>query len=400
MLPATTKEQRGPMYRDLERLISPGFITTTVRIGNVPIGIRSLGPNDLDLLKSVALEAREDWPAWLVAASIWMIDGHYLLGDYPAPMRSVFDWVSRSSRGTVRALFSVVASFFLRYQKANLLLEPYLYEDISRRKWASVKTLSTYLMEGGFPGSSRIGMNPYQEIWVDWNQREDIRQSDEYSWDLTKVLVSVQSNKYAKKLDSQDKARLAREKERRSSAQDRAYYVWKGMIDEKGDPLDEDNSRKVFQPRTSEELAEEMRRWVAGEKDSHDQVVDNYMDRVRSEYERRDSEKEQALREAAERRARQEQETGFSTPSLVSLTPDQVANLLSQRGRPSGAKFIQEADPVSRLYNRYVRDLPDPGKLQVVSGRVVPYTDPSTDGGETPPSLDDLIANRKPSFDG
>lgn len=399
MLPATTKEQRGPMYRDLERFISPGFITTTVRIGDIPIGIRSLGPNDLDLLKSVARESRDDWTAWLVAASIWMIDGHYLLGDYPAPMKSVFDWVNRSNRITVRALFSVVASFFLRYQKVNPLLESYLYEDISRRKWASAKTLNTYLMEGGFPGSSRIGMNPYQEIWVDWNQREDSRQSDEYSWDLTKVLVSVHSNKYAKKLDSRDKTRLESEKGRRSSVQDRAYYVWSGALDEKGNRLDEDNSLKVFQPRTSEELAEEMRRWVAGEKDFHDQVVDDYMERVRSEYERRDTEKEQALREAAERRARQEQETGFAPPSLIALTPDQVANLVSQRGRPSGAKFIQEADPVSRLYNRYVRDLPDPGKLQVVGGRVVPYTNP-TEGGETPPSLDDLIANRKPSFDG
>lgn len=399
MLPATTKEQRGPMYRDLERLISPGFMTTTVRVGGIPLGIRSLGPNDLDLLRSVAQESGEEWTSWLIAASVWMIDGHYLLGDYPAPMRSMFDWVKRSNRGTIRALFSVVASFFARYRKANRLLESYLYEDSSRRRWASARTLNTYLMEGGFPGANRIGMNPYQEVWIDWNQREDTRQNDEYSWELTKVLVSVQSNKYAKKLDSRDKARLDREKERRSSVQDQAYYLWNGTLDEKGNRLDEQDSRKVFQPRTNEELAEEMRRWVAGEKDFHDQVIDDYMNRVKSEYERREAEREQMLREAAERRARQEQEQGFSAPPLVALTPEQVANLV-QTGRPAGARFIHEADPVSRLYNRYVRDLPDPGKLRVVGNRVVPYTESSTEGKEPKPSLDDLIANRKPSFDG
>lgn len=401
MLPATTKEQRGPMYRDLERLISPGFLSTTVRIGGVPIGVRSLGPNDLEVLRSVVRD-QEVWPLWVVASSIWTIDGRYLLDSHPTPMRPVFDRLRLSHRGAIRALFSVALSFFDRYREANRFLEPYLYEESSRRLWGAVRVAKQTSLSKGYPGASRIGTNPYQEIWLDWNRREDGRLDDEYAWSLTKVVVSMQSSKAANKLDSKDKTRLDAEKSRRSSIQDRAYYVWKGVVDREGKPLDDgDPSRKVFMPRTNEELAEEMRRWVAGEKDFHDLVVDDYVNRVRSEVERQEAEKERALREAAERRAAQDREVDFERPALVALTPEQVENLTrSSKGRPAGVKFIREADPVSRLYNRYVRDLPDPGNLQVVGDRVVPYTDPST--GETPPrpSLNDRLSSRKPTLDG
>lgn len=394
MLPATTKSQREPMYRDLERFISPGFLTTTVRVGGIPIGIRSLGSVDLDFLRAYAKEKDEVWTLWAVAASIWMIDGHYLLDSYPSSMKAVYDWLRHSNKLVVRALFGTVSSFFLRYRKANSVLEPYLYEETSRRLWGATKNLHGWSLAGSYPGSERLGINPYQMVWADWNQQEDTRNADEYSWSLTKVLVSLQSNKASKKLDSRDKARSDNEKKRRSEVQDRAYYIWTGDLTPEGEPTQEEGPRRAFQPRTNEELAEEMRRWVAGEKDFHDLVVDDYINRIRAGYEAREAEKQLRLQEAAERRAREEQEAGFSRPSLVALTPDQVQEIVKKKGK-TGAKFIIEADPVSRSYNRFVRDDPNPGALRVDGDRVVPYSSPVSEPAR---SLDDLISNRKPTF--
>jgi hypothetical protein len=398
MLAPTTKEQREPMYRDLERIVSPGFLTATVRVGGVPFGVRSLGPNDLEFLRAVAKENGPEWTLWIAAASLWMIDGNYLLESYPSATKVAFDYLRASNRAVVRALFSVSLSFFRRQQKLNMVFESYFYEDSSRRLWKAVKSFQGQSLRGGFPGAERLGVNAYQEVWTDWNQSEDARHEDDYSWSLTKVLVSVQSNKSAKKLDEKDKTRAEGEKTRRAEVQDRAYYKWLGVLDETS--ARPENPRAVIHmPRTNADLAEEMRRWVAGELDPHDQIVSDYKDRIKQEVEAREAAKQQFLDDAAARREAQAAETGFTRPTLVGYTPEQMAQLVPANAKP-GAKFIVEADPKSRTFNRYLRDAPDSGALKVDGDRVVPYTAPTREAPEPRPSLDALIANRKPILDG
>lgn len=400
MLPATTKKQREPMYRDLERLLSPGFLSATVRCGDLSFCVRSLQTTDLDLLRGIAKEAKADWPVWVAAASIWMIDGYSTLESYPNVTRQVYDLLMKSHKSIVRAVFHQSVTFFERIRKANIVFESYLYEDESRRLWKAAKLSPQLVLMGSYPGAERLGTNSIQKVWLDWNQSEDDRIGDDYSWSLTKVLVSVQSSKGAKKLDSKDKARADREKSRRSEAQDKAYYKWLGVLDEKErSPVE--SSMEVFQPRTADELAEEMRRWLAGEHDFHDRVVEDYKNRVKQEMEEREADQQKAVEEAQARREREEQETGFSRPALVAYTPEQLARLVPEKAKP-GAKFIIEANPTSRTYNKYLRDAPDAGSLKVEGGRVVAYTSPT--GGEAPnearPSLNDLIAGRKPTTHG
>jgi len=218
---------------------------------------------------------------------------------------------------------------------------------------------------------------------------------------LTKVLVSVQSSKSAKKLDSKDKNRSETEKNRRSGVQDKAYYRFTGDLDEE----DKDNQHPILrinQPRTAYELAEEMRRWVAGEQDFHDKVVSDYKDRVKTGFESKEAAEKEAMARAQARRRQEEQILGTTKPSLVAFTKEQLSEHLPRNERP-GARFVVEATPVARTYNRYIRDLPDPGTLEVKDGRVV-YKDPSTGLSEEEaaarPSLNDQIAKRKPRING
>lgn len=400
MLPATTKKQREPMYRDLIQLLSPGFISTTARYEGLSIGIRSLQSADLELLRVAARENAPDWPVWVAAASIWMIDGYPLLECYPTSTKVLHDFLGRSHRSLVRAVFSRVLSLFDRARRANHVMESYLYEEDSRRFWKSVRVSPQFTLASSYPGVERLGTNSFQNVWMEWNQYEDTRIEEEYSWSLTKVIVSAQSPKGTKKLDAKDKARSEREKTRRSEAQDRAFYKWSGLLDDENKPKD-DPTTEVFQPRTAAELAEEMRRWVAGEKDFHDRVVDDYKDRVKREMDEKEAAQQRALEEAQARRAREEQETGFARPALVAYTPEQLAKLVPERARP-GAKFIIEADPASRTYNRYLRDDLKSGSLKVENGRVVVYKNPSDepDEPESRPSLNDLISGRKPTING
>lgn len=390
------------MYEDLVPLVVPGFLSSRLEIGGVTLGLRSLSANDTNLLRKVAREGGPDWAFHLAAASIWMIDGLSLLENYPYSQKIAFDLLKRTHKSVVRAVFAQAVSFFHRMRKANVVFEAFLYEEESRRLWKSTNNGSHPIwILSGMPGMDRIGLNPFQASWVQWNRSEDDRLDDDYSWSLTKVLVSVQSSKSAKKLDAKDRTRAEGEKSRRAEVMNRAYWTFKGVLGEDGKekvhPL-----LMVLQPRTPAELSEEMRRWVAGEKDIHDLVVEDYKNRIKAEYEAKERETELAIQQARERNLLEESTLGAPKPRLVGYTADQLAKLRPGPVKP-GAKFVIEANPTSRNFNRYLRDNPSPGSLDVEGGRVIvknPSMVPQEEEVESPPTLNEQIARRKPTLNG
>jgi hypothetical protein len=397
MLPTTTKEQREPMYEDLVPLVVPGFLTSRLQIGGLTLGLRSLSLTDTNLLRKVAHEGGPNWAFQLAAASIWMIDGLSLLESYPYSQKIAFTALQRAHKSVVRAVFAQALSFFRRMRDVNRVFEAFLYEDESRRLWKATNNgMHPIWTHVGMPGLDRLGMNPFQSSWVQWNRSEDDRLDDDYSWSLTKVLVSVQSSKSAKKLDAKDRTRLEAEKSRRAEVQNRAYYTFKGLLDEEGKetvhPI-----LQVLQPHTAAELSEEMRRWVVGEKDFHDLVIDDYKNRIKTEFEAKEQESELVLRQARERAVREESQLGVPKPRLVGYTADQLAKLRPSQGKP-GAKFIIEASMTSRNFNRYLRDRPDPGALDVAGGKIVVKNHSQEE--DAPPTLNDLISNRKSILNG
>lgn len=399
MLPSTTKEQRETLYGDLSSLVALGFLSSRVQIGDLSLGLRSLSLNDTNLLRKIAREGGDEWPLHLAAASVWMVNGLPLLEGHPYTYQIALNLLKKTHKSLVRMVFAQAVSFFRRMRDANLLFESFLYEDESRRLWKSTNRGAHPLwIQTGIPGLDRLGLNQFQTSWVQWNRSEDDRIDDDYTWSMTKVLVSVQSSKGAKKLDARDKARLETENARRAEAQDRAYYIAKGLLDagtEKAQSI-----LKVSQPRTAKELSEEMRRWVAGEKDIHDLAVEDYKNRIKVEFEERERQAELVLQQARERAARAEEAQTIPSTALVGFTRDQLAKMRPNQG---GAKFIIEANPISKTYNKYLRDNPDAGALDVRGGRVVvknPSISLLEDEGErqSPPTLNELIANRKPSL--
>lgn len=405
MLPSTSKEQRGPLYGDLVPLIVPGFLTARLHFGDLTLGVRSLSANDLNLLRGVAREGGPNWPFHIAAASIWAVDGVSLLESHPYTLKIALELLRSTHKSVARAVFSQALSFFNRMKNANLSFESFLYEEESRRLWKSTNNGTHPIwVQPGIPGLERLGQNPFQSSWVQWNRSEDDRHDDDYAWSLTKVIVSVTSSKSAKKLDARDKSRIDAEKSRRAEVQDKAFYRYAGWLDASGEETAHPLTR-VHNPRTASELSEEMRRWVSGEQDFHDKIVADYKEKVRVEVEAQEIAAEAAYAAAAERRLLEERYlgAGVKKPALVGYTQDQLSKLRPQGSKP-GAKFIVEASPVARTFNKYLRDTPDAGALAVKDGRVVVYREPVTktaSGNEDPPpTLNDRISNRKPTLNG
>ena len=383
------------MYGDLYELLVPGFLSSTLELDGHRYGLRSLSQNDLLFLRKFSGDRDPAWRAHLVAHSVWMADGVPFLEDFGIAHRVVYDSLLRSSQTILREMLGTVLGFFSRMREAQYYLESYLYEEDSRRLWGGIGRGSHPLWsKASIPGVERLGLNSIQSAWTSWNQVEDSRLEQEYTWSNTKVLVSLQSHKGYESLNNKDRMRADTEDGRRISVKEKAYRRYQyGETVEDTDSLGSSSMRRA---RTNDELEDEMRRWIRGDLDEHDRIVEAYKNRIREEQEERERQKEEFL---AELRAKREESDrvseGITKPLLVPITPEEMA--ARQRAAPrTGARFITEADPVSRTFNRYLRTPVAAGALSVdESGKIVETAPPAKESI----ALDDRVASRRVVFD-
>jgi hypothetical protein len=382
------------MYEDVQKLLVPGFLSTTIELEGHRFSLRSLSQGDLAFLRHCV---RDNDPAWryhLVAHSLWMVDGIPLLESKGLAHRAALDHVMRADKTLIRVMIGTAYGFYTRMREAQFFLEPYLYEEESRRMWRGLSNGQHPLhTKAAIPGVEKLGLNLIQSSWTSWNRLEDEREAQEYIWSNTKVMVSLQSYKGYEKLHSRDQSRKQSEDERRQNVIDRARNRFLYGPDATTETPRGESVRKA---RTNEELEDEMRRWIAGDLDDHDQIVEAYKNRIRDEQEERERQKEALLKELRAKREQEEQTLGVPKPLLRPITPEEMAAI--RAGQPtSGAKFIVEADPVSRTFNRYLRPTVQAGNLSVdATGKIV---EKAPDVAAPAQSLDEQIAARKVVLD-
>jgi hypothetical protein len=272
-LPATTPEQRAHLYKDVEEMVMVGFMSHPVTVGKTHLCLRSLTEGDLHLLRYRAV-AEGDWEFWMVAGSVWLLDGHNLLAEPHAASR-VGGVLRRLPRGVIEALGSVAVGLLRRVRRARLYTEAFCYEAATRYLWKGLGSKSP-AGRFGIPGTEHMGTNEVQTLWVAYNEMEDFRAQSDALWEAAKLIASSNAPKAVQKIDQKESQRRRDENARRQRVMDHAFYYSKGMVDEKGlvkAGVVEGQASYVHGAQTEEELAEEMRRWVEGEEDWHDRVV-------------------------------------------------------------------------------------------------------------------------------
>jgi hypothetical protein len=383
------------MYGDLVDLLVPGFLSTSVDVDGHRIVLRSLSQNDLFYLHKFVRDDNPEWKVHLVAHSVWMVDGIPLLEDGALAHRVVYDHLMRGSRVLLREMLGTAYGFFARMRECNHYLESYLYEPESRRLWRGLGSGQYPLWsKAGIPGVEKIGLNPFQSSWVSWNQMEDERDEQDNLWSNTKVLVSLQSHKGYEQLNNKDKNRDQNENDRRMAVRDRARRRFLYGEDAEKDVAKDDQA--IHKARTADELEDEMRRWITGDLDWHDQVVEAYKNRIREDQAAREAEKARIMAELQQRKRTDEATLGRPTPKLKPVSPEDLERIRQRRPLP-GAQYIVESEPGIRTFNRYLRPQVAPGNLSVDDqGRIVEK--PPT--VKEPQSLDEQIANRRVIIDG
>lgn len=399
MLPKTTAEQRSRFYEDVETLLSPGFLTHPVIVAGVRLQIRSLSSGDLFLLRARTEGTNpRDWRVWAVASSIWMIDGRLVLGqDEAVPF--LRDYVHQMPNTMLGILFSTLLGLWVRVGDAIEDIEAFNYEPISRYKW---KSINKRLLDSGVPGADKLGLNTVQRIWMAFNEMEDSRRSDETSWEGAKLVASSNSPKAVAKIDEKDHQRRRDELEMRQRRLDQFFYEKIRVLKPAGDEgAKAANSSHRLSAKSVEDLEDEMRRWVTGDADVHDQVVEDYKDRIRVQHAKEKADlaaRHAALAVERDRLAREALENDFQPQPLLALSGAQLQQMLQGKGTfgRSGTTFIPKAPQADRLYDKYLAEgAVTKGPLQVDGDKVLdPEANPEVDGR----TLNQLIKGRKPAF--
>lgn len=402
MLPKTTATQRASLYEDVEHLLSPGFLTQPIAVNGISLHLRSLCPGDLFMLGSrTAGVSEEDWHLWAVASSIWMIDGVSVLGkDESVPYLRAF-LRDKLRRSVLDLLFYQLLGLFARVDKAVEGVQIYCFEQLSRYRWLTSQRGVN--LGQGVPGGHHLGVNAVQGIWMAFNEVEDQHHLDEHQWEGFKFIASTNAPKAVKKIDASDKQRRQSEEARRQAALDRYYYYLKGVIDERGYKRDVEAGRmgsRVDGPKSVDDLEDEMRRWVSGEKDEHDRIVDAYKEGIREQQRQAREERERRRQAIQAERERMEQEAPMRGPQpLMGLTAEQLQRVLAERQPgPSTVKWLSEGPPRDQyLHDKWLAPPESAGQLQVQGGRLVaPGANPEQDLRR----LSELVNQRRVTFGG
>jgi hypothetical protein len=373
--------RRRFLYHDVEKLILTGFLTHTVHFSS-PITFRSATDEMADrIIERIHGRDINSIRAWILASSVWMIDGMIVGGDRNAEYY-LFKFFSDLPSRVLRDLYSIIDGFNLRVSRALEIIECFCYEPYSRGAWRpSLREIP------------RGEDNALRRIWRAFNLVEDMREEDYNRWEHTRAQMASMSAKGAKAVAAEERKMKSRERVRRNAAIEasvtrilagsRAIEEAKVTVTLDGETFEVPS---ILSPRTTDELYAEMDKAMENRKDYHDLVVDKYKRGIQTRFESEREKREELFRTAAERIQKAEEAGGAP---LVGYTAEQLKEMrLATPFTPKRESAPNESS--SRLYDRYV-------KQEVKVGWIGLKGIPEEAQKEAPkkPSLNEALQNRK-----
>jgi hypothetical protein len=395
-LPPTTHKQRSRYYDDIEALIVYGFLTHPVQVGEASFELRSLLPGDLLLLNARMRVPHTDWRSWMVATSAWLINGYCMLGSTNA-IPQIMDQISQLPPRVLEVMFSLVVGLYKRASRAIAAVESFCYEAHSRYLWRAFGGTSggwNINIHAGLPETAHLGTNNVQRMWIAHNVYEDLLDKADQEWEGFKLVASSMSPKGVEKLNRHDRSRKNEEEQRRQAVQDKFYYEQRGIRVGQDGVVEDQGIR--FPRKSVDDLSNEMQRWVAGDMDEHDRIVEAYKAQVLARHDVEIQAREESRQKMLQQLAEQEQDQSIQSAPLVGYTASEVVQIIQQRsvgvGIIPGTRRIYEEDPrdvlVAKLKRKESRGL----IRSSAQGLVAPEAHLAEDGDTF--TLDERVAAR------
>lgn len=299
--PQPFPEVNPEVWKDIEPILFRGFLTQFAEINGVSFVFKSLNHHEYEMINLITggdftrASKVKDYYDLFLTYCVFMVDGQNILVDRDRKARELRAFFSELPLSARQKVIRYLSEINRRAYRAVILTEAFSFEGVSRLRWAQLQTSDlTSTAVTGIQGTETLGMNWAQLTWRALNHYEDLRYRSESDWENAKFVASSMAGKGMNKVNAHDRTRREKEREEQIARRDKILrHVLLGETAEskKGDG-------PVMQvAKTVDELADQLQRDLRGEKDWHDQVVEEYERKVREGYER----KAEQLREIADR---------------------------------------------------------------------------------------------------
>lgn len=289
-VPQAFPEVNPEVYKDVESVLFRGFISQPAVLNNVLFIFKSINHHELELINLVTggeEAARvKDYYDLFLSYGVLMVDGQNILIDrekHLSELKEFFDSLQKVARQKVIRYLSEINR---RSFKATILAEAFAMEPASRLRWAQLHGADlTSTSVTGITGTDRLGLNWAQLTWRALNYYEDLKVRAESDWENAKFVASSMAGKGMSKIHSHDRTRREKEREEQITRRDRLLrHV---LLGASMDGPASDGSVVKHVASTVQELGDQLKKDLKGEKDWHDQIVEEHERRVREGYEQR-----------------------------------------------------------------------------------------------------------------
>jgi len=336
--------ERDEAYQVLSDLIFKGFLVAEAPLAGRRFVFKTVNDNEFDLIRLLSNENDSlRFNANFLALSLFSVDGDMLL-----PQRNLLI-------PDMRDLFLGLPSKFLSQLITNLnvirnvvfdatgFIEGFCYTALSRRSWNTLKGITICDERAtGIPGTSGLGLNVHQDMWMSINQTMDDDEAYDRQFNMSLMVASAMNPKGASHLRNQhttmmksvESRRIELAKIGRPDARAWTPEGWSAPVD------------------TAEQLVAELERQMQGKKDRHDEYMESYMKRLHEQAENRAKEAEARIK-----RAREGLEDVFITGETRVLTPEETESMLRRRYRKTTIGVADEDKVDSVEKDRFMKKI-------------------------------------------
>lgn len=385
-------EKRRFIYSDVEEIIQQDFLLHEMELEGNNLVLRSALPDDYRVLGCLRFVSEREFICWTISHNIYMLNGFVVSPEKKDnhAFQIYHDFISKLPWSYIEVLYSQIVGLRYRVERCLKLVEAFAYEGYSRNYWQMIKESKNW------KNTNIVG-----RVWKVLNESEDALREEDTHWEQTKVIAGSMSGKAFDQIGKFLKEAKSKQKQiKQRVIEDAVNWVFYG------DPEEQKKKEKplkvVFEGKqydlpvtkgsaTVEDMLDEMKKVMSGEKDFHDMLVEDYHENIRRKREEIRQQRRQALEEAIARRS-EEEVTGGTI--IAGYTREQLEQLNMSREKKTGQIHDEKE---TFLYDRYFKPSVVPGVL----GKTGPERATQENTSKNLPekrSLQEQIANRNPHF--
>lgn len=301
-------------YGVIDRVLVDGVYLARAELGGFPFIIRALSEAEFEFLRNSIQGLPYDQIVLHIASSCLVsVGGHNVMDYVKKDRHSLFEMMTDLPSNFPGAIAEMHSDLRSRLNEASQFWEGFCSSNYSRRLWR-IREENVGPKFSGIPGFEDVPRYTLQYYWSMYNRQIDFREERSHQYQMALIQASAMNPKGAEKLMNR------RTRELEDLEQERKQLVFAGIRAKLDDLKQAELDGWAGRITSTDQLIKEFKRMSSGEKDKHDQFIEEYKEKKRREREAYIQEQVEKARKAMEYRKNR----SSSDTVVLGLTPEMI----------------------------------------------------------------------------